>query len=273
MGENRLLAWLDFANGVTIAGRRIDPILAAFLFVLIVSAVFLVVPQLDIWVSSLFYDAKIGFPASFIPILVALRQLNDIVLVAVIVVLVVSLIAKLVLPDRQSFVAPAASLFLLSSLVLGPGLVVNAILKNFSGRPRPIDVEQFGGNLPFVQVWHFTRECARNCSFVSGEASSAIWVVAVVLVLPLAYRARALRWALVYTVAISVNRIAFGGHFLSDVLLAWGITLLVIAVCYRLVYLQAPAWLQNERLESQLGRAGSGARKAVTSVLTGERRG
>jgi hypothetical protein len=45
-------------------------------------------------------------------------------------------------------------------------------------------------------------------------------------------------------------------------------TLLVIAVCYRFVYLQAPPWLQNERLESQLGRAG----KAVTSAITGGRR-
>lgn len=269
MSENSRIAGLDLGQGVVIAGRRVDPILAAFIAILVVSAVFLVVPPLDIWVSGLFYDPKIGFPASHIPILVALRQLNDIVVIVVVVVLAISLIAKLVAPDRPSFVAPAASLFLLSSLVLGPGLIVNAILKNFSGRPRPVTVDVFGGDLPFVQVWHFTRECARNCSFVAGEASSSIWLVAVALILPAQYRWGALRWALIFAAAISVNRIAFGGHFLSDVLLSWGITLLVIAVCYRLIYLRAPAWLGNERLESQLGRAG----KAVISVVTGARRG
>ena len=42
--------------------------------------------------------------------------------------------------------------------------------------------------------------------------------------------------ALVFALAGSVNRIAFGAHFLSDVLLAWLITLTVIVVCYRVFY-------------------------------------
>jgi hypothetical protein len=54
----------------------------------------------------------------------------------------------------------------------------------------------------------------------------------------------------------SLNRIAFGRHFLSDVLLAWGLTLLIIAVTHRIVVERPPAWLANQRLEAGLTNLG-----------------
>jgi membrane-associated phospholipid phosphatase len=39
--------------------------------------------------------------------------------------------------------------------------------------------------------------------------------------------------ALIYAAGLSANRIAFGGHFLSDVLLSWAVTALVLALLYR----------------------------------------
>ena len=46
------------------------------------------------------------------------------------------------------------------------------------------------------------------------------------------------RWtvpgALAYGMALSINRIAFGGHFLSDTVLSAAITILVLAVLHRL---------------------------------------
>ena len=78
--------------------------------------------------------------------------------------------------------------------------------------------------------------CRSNCSFVSGEASSAAWMVAAVIVLtPVRWRPWAAPTALIYAFALSMNRLAFGGHFLSDILLSWALMGLVLAGLYRAV--------------------------------------
>ena len=51
---------------------------------------------------------------------------------------------------------------------------------------------------------------------------------------------------------MSLNRIAYGGHFLSDVVLSWAITLTVIAAAHRLIYVHPPAVLTEGRLEQAL---------------------
>jgi membrane-associated phospholipid phosphatase len=124
-----------------------------------------------------------------------------------------------------------------------------------------VEVEAFGSEAPYVEVWRITDWCADNCSFVSGEASSAVWLVAVALVLPKSVRTPATIAATVYALLLSLNRIAFGGHFLSDVLISFGLTLLVIAVVHRAVIERPPNWLSNEALEAGLGRLGLALRR------------
>jgi membrane-associated phospholipid phosphatase len=234
-----------------------DPVVLIVLYCLVVSAVFLVWPSIDLSVSGAFYDRLDGFAASDDPGLGLLRSSGSWAMVAVIAVCLLSVIARIALPSRRSFVPPSVSLFLLSSLAVATGILVNLVLKDHWGRPRPRSVVDFGGDLPYVEVWHITRYCARNCSFVAGEASSALWLTALALVVPRPWRWPVLIVTGIYAVALSLNRIAFGGHFLSDVLLSWGITALVIAVLYRLVIVQPPAWLSNVRLEAGLAGLGT----------------
>ncbi|MEO8669174.1 MAG: phosphatase PAP2 family protein [Bauldia sp.] len=238
-----------------------DPILVALLFCLIVSLFFLAFPAVDLRVSSLFYDPATGFPAARVPALRALRASGDIALWLVVLILLFSVVLKIVLPWRRSLVPANVSLFLLAGLALGPGLVVNAILKDHWGRPRPLAIDFFGGTAPYVDVWRVTDYCIRNCSFVAGEASSAAWLVALTLVVPRHFRLPTLLVTGVFAIALSLNRIVFGGHFLSDVLLSWGLTGLVIAVLYRLIFISPPAWLANDRIEAGLARLGNAIRR------------
>ncbi len=69
--------------------------------------------------------------------------------------------------------AQARWCFLIAVLAIGPGLVANVMLKDNWGRARPRQVVEFGGTKHFTPPLVPARECARNCSFVSGEASSA----------------------------------------------------------------------------------------------------
>jgi lipid A 4'-phosphatase len=254
---------MDFEQGVTIGGYRFDPIVLSILFILIVAAIFAALPQLDIWATWLFHDPEYGFPVARLPIFRALRQLNNVVITVTMATLFASIVLKLALPDQPSLIRPQISTFLITTLVVGNVLIVNWLLKGYSGRPRPVHVDQFGGELPFVRAGDFSGECVRNCSFVSGEGSSAFWIFAIWMVAPPHIRRVTFVPAVVYVVAISLNRIAFGAHFLSDVLLSWGVMALVVAVAHRFLIANPPDWLSDERQEARLARAGRAIRAAI----------
>ncbi len=121
------------------------------------------------------------------------------------------------------------------SIAIGPGLLVNTVLKNHSHRPRPYQVMEFGGQDAFQPYFRFDGACRRNCSFVSGESASAFWTVAPALLAPLPWRPFAVAAAVLFGIAASLLRMAFGGHFLSDTIFAGLLTWLVILACWRLV--------------------------------------
>ena len=45
-----------------------------------------------------------------------------------------------------------ASMVLIFTMVVGPGLIVNLVLKDHTGRPRPREITEFGGTEKFVCV-------------------------------------------------------------------------------------------------------------------------
>ncbi len=233
-----------------------DPIALAVVATGLVSAFFLVWPGVDIAVSELFYRPDAGFYLADNPWLIALRRSNDVAMVTLIAAVLASLGAKLRRPQRPSMIPPRASLFLMASLALSAGVLVNLVLKDHWGRPRPTMVDVFGGTAPYVPVWRIADYCHRNCSFVSGEASTAIWLVGLAVVVPARWRMTTAIVTVAYAAAASTDRIVFGGHFLSDVLLAWCLTLLVMAVVYTFVYGDTSGRLTDARLDAALARVG-----------------
>ena len=137
-------------------------------------------------------------------------------------------------------------MFLLSSLVIGPGLLVNTLFKDNWGRARPKQVDLFGGEASYTPVWQISDNCERNCSFVSGEASSAIWLTTLVFLAPRSWRVPLAIGIGGLAVALSLNRVAFGGHFLSDTMLSWLLTLTVLFAVYRWLYEAPPAFLKTK---------------------------
>jgi lipid A 4'-phosphatase len=233
-----------------------DSVTLILLALVLLSAIFLAWPELDLAVSRAFYDPTLGFYLGNNRWLWILRESGRLSAWFVGALALTSIAGKLMRPDRPSLIAPGLIVFLVASLAIGPGIVVNLILKNHWGRPRPYAVDVFGGNVPYVEVWKVSSFCERNCSFVSGEASTAIWLMALALIFPARWRVPALIVLGFYALAVSANRIAFGGHFASDVLLAWCVTLLVMVILYRVMVERPPAWLANKRLEEGLARFG-----------------
>jgi lipid A 4'-phosphatase len=225
-----------YVRGLRTGGVR-DLGLLLVLLAAVAGIVFAIDPRLDLRLTSLFFDdATRGFPAASDPVALWLRGKSMWIFTAFAVLVAAMVIARLVLP-LPVFPVPARSVvFLALTLALGPGLLVNGVLKEHWARPRPGAVVEFGGTLPFVPWWDPRGGCDQNCSFVSGETSGATWSVAPALLVPGAARVVALSAAGIFTVAIATLRIAFGGHFASDVIFAVLLTLAVIWAIYSLAF-------------------------------------
>ena len=131
--------------------------------------------------------------------------------------------------------ASASPLTALAALLIGPGLIVNVFLKDYWGRPRPASTDLFGGTLPFVPAGQWSNACPDNCSFVSGEASSIFWLVCLIPLWPRQLARQGGAGHLRDRVFTAGLRVAFGGHYLSDVVLGGLSTLIVFATLAVLV--------------------------------------
>jgi membrane-associated phospholipid phosphatase len=138
----------------------------------------------------------------------------------------------------RRFLAPKAAFFFLACLLIAPGLIVNTILKDEWGRPRPNQVAELSQPLARAhqKVWVMSEECARNCSFVSGDVAIAASWVAIVPFIAASYRRRVIASAIGLTVVVAIVRVVQGGHFLSDVVLSACITYLSVFAIYRAFY-------------------------------------
>jgi membrane-associated PAP2 superfamily phosphatase len=209
-----------------------SPVTAALVLTMVLSAYFVLLPGVDLAVSDLFHDPALGFVATTDPMLRALRKSSSWVMGLLLLGLIVVAVRGWWTGWREA----RKALFLISGLALASGLVVNGLFKSSWGRARPIQIEAFGGEAEFTRAWTITDQCASNCSFVSGEASSAAWIATVAVVMtPQPWRAILIPAAFAYAAALSFNRLLFGGHFLSDIVLSWALTALVLCLLHRLM--------------------------------------
>jgi len=121
-------------------------------------------------------------------------------------------------------------LYLALALALGPGLLVNTGLKDHWHRPRPVQVTDFGGPFEFRPWYRTDGQCRRNCSFVSGEVAASAWLIGAASLAPAPLKMPAVALAAAVTGVTALLRVAFGGHFPSDVLFAILFTLILMVV-------------------------------------------
>lgn len=157
------------------------------------------------------------------------------------------------------------AIFVLLSVVIGPGLVVNALFKDHWERPRPREILEFGGQLPYAPA---PLRGAGGKSFPCGHCSVGFlyalgwWI----------WRRRKPSWAaaslavgLFAGTALGLGRMAAGGHFLSDVLWSAFLALGFAHVLYHYV-LRIPAREAAHDIAALLA-APKGRRHHVLPVL------
>lgn len=196
------------------------------------SFVFMVMPWIDLAVSGWFADADGNFPLARDATLKAIRDFNRLVPNILLPTLAVIVLVHAFSPRFGWLLQPHRALYVLGVYAIGPGLVVS-VLKMIVERARPEDTIAFGELAPFTIPWQLADACARNCSFPSGEGASAAALMSCVMLAPASMR-RPVFWTLLpAAIAFSSLRIAFGKHFLSDVVVSWLLVALVAVLLWR----------------------------------------
>lgn len=200
---------------------------------LLLAAPLVAFPAIDITVSSWFYDPSVRFfPARIAPFPEWVRREMPVLLFGAVGAMALVWLAGEIRRRPILGVTRRVALYLLFSLALGPGLVVNVVFKDNWGRPRPSTIQEFNGPNTYVRPLVPSRQCDDNCSFVSGHGALGFWVVAPALLAPRRWRRAALGAALTFGIMVGAVRIMQGGHFLSDVVASAFITIGISVALY-----------------------------------------
>ena len=146
-------------------------------------------------------------------------------------------------------------LYLILTLAIGSGVIVHAGLKEHWKRPRPRQIEEFGGMEKFRPYYapNFAEKSKPLKSFSSGHSTMGFYFFSVALLgvalnsIALYRIGMAMAWML--GGLLSLARIAQGGHFLSDVLAS---ALIMWLTAWIIAYLFFNhLWTGNERVDSK----------------------
>lgn len=144
--------------------------------------------------------------------------------------------------------------FVVLVLLIAPGLLVNAIVKPLVSRPRPNQLEEFGGNAQFVYPWEETNG-VHGHSFPSGHASIGFFLMVPGFLIRRRNSETARIWlglGLFSGFFVGLLRISQGSHFLSDVVWSGGVvylTCLLMAAWLKLSETEPVTKIQTKPVE------------------------
>jgi membrane-associated PAP2 superfamily phosphatase len=226
--------------------------------VVVIGLLFGIFPELDLKLAALFYDpATQSFPLKRDSLAAFARDGAMWIAWALALPSLAAIVVKLVRPDRPMFVPARAAMFLLVTILLSAVVLTNLTFKSYWGRPRPVVVTQFNGDQEFVPYWDPRGGCGRNCSFFSGEGATAFWTYAPAALTPPAWRPLAYAAATLFGITASALRMAFGGHFFTDVAAAGLVSFLVIWLAYAFIYRWPATRMTDAQVEAGLARLAS----------------
>lgn len=198
--------------------------------------IFISKPAIDIAVSNLFFAPQSGFWLDQSSLFAELRSLYLQGVYSVLLSAVALWYLSLRLRQEVK-ISPAVWGFVVTAIIVGPGLITNSIFKEHWGRARPANIDTFGGEASFTLPFRLADECARNCSFVSGEGSAIAMVLFLFIALAWPHLRNARKPVMILACGIAAfgiaMRVMMGRHFFSDTIFAVLIMAVVAIVLYR----------------------------------------
>ena len=204
-------------------------------WLLILLAVLTAVPDVDLRVSGAFHDPAQGFAPWQTGFGEFVRRVLPRLIIGSAVVCGGLWLVGLARKQTVAAMTTPRLAFLVSTLIVGPGLIVETLLKPNWGRARPDEIVPFGGTFAYTPPLWFADACERNCSFASGHAAVAFWVTAYAFLLPPRYYRLGMALGLLFGAGVGLVRVMQGAHFISDVIYAGAIVVAVNAIAARVI--------------------------------------
>ncbi|MEX2684477.1 MAG: phosphatase PAP2 family protein [Candidatus Sigynarchaeota archaeon] len=222
--------------------------------------------DLDLVITASFYAGSNQFPVGGTMPWAFFNEKDDIVLYIMVGIILFLFIIGLCNKYFRPFLV--YGLFMLVSYLVGPGLIVNVLLKGNDdlgfyigwSRPRPDQLSIFGGPIPrFYRIWEpafLDGYQLTNSSFPSGHVTVGAMFIVIFLafnnvdfiarifgektrtkiVIINAIKYAGLVAAIVLSIIFSISRISAGRHFASDCMYAVFFTWLPAVVLYYWVF-------------------------------------
>ncbi len=226
---------------------------------------FTVDPGLDLYISKLVgYRGDGATEGTVVGVLAAMREYNIKLCAALIGICASALVLRLVFPKMPMLVPARGACLILLTYLIGPGLLANIVLKDNWARPRPAHVVEFGGDQVFKPWWDPRGSCEKNCSFVSGEASTGFALIAIAVLVPLSWRVPAIALAIGFGLFVGLLRMAAGSHFMSDIVFAGLLTALVVWILHGLIYRWRATRVSETQAQDRLDAFGQWLRCRLT---------
>jgi lipid A 4'-phosphatase len=195
--------------------------LERILFVILVAvfaAVFYFYPVLDLDASSVFYREGEGFYLKDKPWVYAIYKAVPVICFVFIFASLLFGLKKLISTKSINPKHYRKIIYVTLVCLIGPGFIVHNVFKDNFGRPRPHQIEQFGGDAHFQKPFVISNECQKNCSFPSGHAAVGFMFFALAFLYVGYARAWLLGLSIFLGLVVGLIRMIQGGHFLSDVI-------------------------------------------------------
>jgi len=197
------------------------------ILLLILSLIFVAYPSLDLTISSIFYDSKIGFKNReyFLDhgdLLMLFLDYAPIFLLPFIFIIwiggwIISIYLKTKSMHYKNYISVT---YVILSILIGPVILVQ-LSKNHFARARPDSIIEFGGEKNFTSAFAIGKQCRENCSFVSAHVgASCMFIPFTFLINNDRKRRLALSFIIILSTIVGIMRVKFGRHFLSDVVVA-----------------------------------------------------
>ena len=216
------------------AGRNL--IFAAALMGLLAAFVFVGFPGLDIAAAKPFFLGPRNFLLNHYDLAKFIRLALQAILVFGAVIAASGIALGYLRGVKLFGIGSLKWVYLALCLVIGPGLIANVIFKDNWGRARPLHSDIFGGAQKFTPVLVHSNACKKNCSFVSGEASSIFMLFfSLGLIMPL-WRRRLYVAALLGGTGAGIIRLGQGGHYISDTIFAGVLMALTAGALYWVMF-------------------------------------
>jgi len=152
--------------------------------------------------------------------------------------------------------------------ILGAGLIVNGILKPYWGRPRPNQIQQFGGQYSYRHVWS-PGIPGKGKSFSSGHSTMGFLFVSLFY---FRRKSAIVGWiggigGLAYGTMLSAARVVQGAHFVTDCIWSLGVIWMVATILYYHVFMIPANGHRNLRRLTRKQKRGVAVLSGLLSVV------